>query len=64
MCWWSSNHPMWDIYLIGKEKHQFLVGEFLQKNGAWIHALELNGLRKLGREPHGAAPGGEVEHAC
>jgi hypothetical protein len=39
------NHPMWDLYLIGKEKHQFLVGEFLQKNGAFIHALELNGLR-------------------
>jgi hypothetical protein len=39
------NHPMWDLYLIGKEKHQFLVGEFLQKNGAYIHALELNGLR-------------------
>ncbi len=39
------NHPMWDLYLIGKEKHQFLVNEFLQKNGAHIHALELNGLR-------------------
>ncbi len=39
------NHPMWDLYLIGKEKHQFLVGEFLQKNGAFVHALELNGLR-------------------
>ena len=39
------NHPMWDLYLIGKEKHQFLVNEFLQKNGAWFHALELNGLR-------------------
>jgi hypothetical protein len=39
------NHPMWDLYLIGKEKHQFLVNEFLQKNGAYIHALELNGLR-------------------
>jgi len=39
------NHPMWDLYLIGKEKHQFLVGEFLQKNGAYFHALELNGLR-------------------
>ena len=39
------NHPMWDLYLIGKEKHQFLVNEFLQKNGAFIHALELNGLR-------------------
>jgi len=39
------NHPMWDLYLIGKEKHQFLVNEFLQKNGAYFHALELNGLR-------------------
>jgi hypothetical protein len=39
------NHPLWDLYLIGQEKHEFLVGEFLQKNGAWLHALELNGLR-------------------
>ena len=39
------NHPLWDLYLIGKEKHQFLVNEFLQKNGAFLHALELNGLR-------------------
>lgn len=39
------NHPMWDLYMIGKDKHQFLVNEFLQKNGAFLHALELNGLR-------------------
>lgn len=39
------NHPMWDLYLVGKDKHQFLVNEFLQKNGAWLHAMELNGLR-------------------
>jgi hypothetical protein len=39
------NHPMWDLYLVGQEKHPFLVNEFLQKNGAWLHALELNGLR-------------------
>ncbi|MGO9434622.1 MAG: PHP domain-containing protein [Terracidiphilus sp.] len=39
------NHPMWDLYLVGKEKHAFLVNEFLQRNGAWLHALELNGLR-------------------
>jgi hypothetical protein len=39
------NHPMWDLYLIGEEKHQFLVNEFLQKYGGWLHALELNGLR-------------------
>jgi hypothetical protein len=39
------NHPMWDLYIVGEEKHQFLVNEFLQKNGAYMHALELNGLR-------------------
>ncbi|MGA2634727.1 MAG: hypothetical protein ABSF16_10860 [Terracidiphilus sp.] len=39
------NHPMWDLYLVGAEKHEFLVNEFLQKNGAHLHALELNGLR-------------------
>lgn len=39
------NHPMWDLYMVGRQKHEFLVNEFLQKYGAWIHALELNGLR-------------------
>jgi hypothetical protein len=39
------NHPLWDLYLIGQEKHEFLVNEFIQKNGAFLHALELNGLR-------------------
>jgi len=39
------NHPMWDLYMIGKDKHEFMVNEFLQKNGVWMHALELNGLR-------------------
>ena len=39
------NHPLWDLYLVGQEKHNFLVNEFLQKNGNYMHALELNGLR-------------------
>jgi hypothetical protein len=39
------NHPMWDLFLIGQEKHEFLVNEFLLKNGNYLHALELNGLR-------------------
>jgi hypothetical protein len=39
------NHPLWDLYLIGAEKHQFLVNQFLHKNGNFLHALELNGLR-------------------
>ena len=39
------NHPAWDLFLIGQEKHAFLLNEFLQKNGQFLHALELNGLR-------------------
>jgi len=39
------NHPLWDLYMIGQEKHEFLVNQFLQQNGAHFHALELNGLR-------------------
>jgi hypothetical protein len=39
------NHPMWDLYTVGQNKHQFLVNEFLCKNGQYLHALELNGLR-------------------
>jgi hypothetical protein len=39
------NHPMWDLYLIGKDRHEFLVNEFLLKYGVYLHALELNGLR-------------------
>jgi hypothetical protein len=51
------NHPMWDLYLIGKERHQFLVNEFLRKNSAYLHALELNGLRNWeeNREVRGLA---------
>ncbi len=39
------NHPMWDLYMVGKEKHEFLVNDFMRKYGAYFHALELNGLR-------------------
>ncbi len=39
------NHPLWDLYLVGETRHQFLVNEFLLKNGNYLHALELNGLR-------------------
>jgi hypothetical protein len=39
------NHPMWDLYLVGKEKHAHMVEEFIGKNGQFLHALELNGLR-------------------
>ncbi len=39
------NHPLWDLYLIGDEKHRVRVDDFMRKNGQFIHALELNGLR-------------------
>lgn len=39
------NHPLWDLYRVGKDKHEVLVNEFLAVNGQYIHALELNGLR-------------------
>jgi hypothetical protein len=39
------NHPLWDLYRIGQQKHRFLVNEFLAVNGQFVHAVELNGLR-------------------
>lgn len=39
------NHPMWDLYAIGKEAHGVEVERFLKEYGAEVHALELNGLR-------------------
>jgi hypothetical protein len=39
------NHPLWDLYLIGDERHRVRVDDFMQKNGQFIHAMELNGLR-------------------
>jgi hypothetical protein len=39
------NHPMWDLFMVGKEKHAALVDRFLERNSRFFHALELNGLR-------------------
>jgi len=39
------NHPLWDLYRIGDERHRFLVNDFLAVNGQFCHAVELNGLR-------------------
>src|SRR5271170_3851350 len=39
------NHPLWDLYLIGEQKHRVYVDEFMAQNGHFMHALELNGLR-------------------
>ena len=39
------NHPMWDLYRVGGDVHIHTVNDFLRENRAWIHAIELNGLR-------------------
>jgi len=39
------NHPLWDLYLVGADRHLVLVNQFLLENGNFMHALELNGLR-------------------
>jgi hypothetical protein len=39
------NHPLWDLYRVGADRHGCSVNEFLAVSGQYIHALELNGLR-------------------
>jgi hypothetical protein len=39
------NHPIWDIELVGNEKHKILLSHFLEEHGQHIHALEINGFR-------------------
>ncbi|HLA94911.1 MAG TPA: hypothetical protein VK612_04260 [Pyrinomonadaceae bacterium] len=40
------NHPLWDIEIVGKERHRALLKDFLRLHARWIHALEINGFRK------------------
>lgn len=39
------NHPIWDIEMVGKERHEILLKNFIREHGRWIHALEVNGFR-------------------
>lgn len=39
------NHPIWDIEMVGKEKHAILLKHFIKEHGRWIHAFEINGFR-------------------
>jgi hypothetical protein len=39
------NHPCWDEKGVGAVRHDELLGEFLNRYQASLHALELNGLR-------------------
>jgi hypothetical protein len=40
------NHPLWDIEMVGKERHKILLKNFIREHGKWIHAFEINGFRK------------------
>jgi hypothetical protein len=39
------NHPLWDIEMVGKERHKILLKSFIKEYGRWIHAFEINGFR-------------------
>lgn len=39
------NHPLWDIEIVGKERHETLLKHFIREHGKWIHAFEINGFR-------------------
>jgi len=39
------NHPIWDIEMVGAERHEALLKNFIRQHGRWIHALEINGFR-------------------
>ncbi len=39
------NHPLWDIEMVGKTRHNILLRNFLSEHSHWLHALEINGFR-------------------
>jgi len=39
------NHPLWDIEIVGQERHEELLRNFITEYGKWIHAFEINGFR-------------------
>lgn len=39
------NHPLWDIEMIGAERHLAALKSFLHEYGQWLHAFEVNGFR-------------------
>jgi len=39
------NHPLWDIEIVGRQRHQVLLKDFICEHGRWIHAFEINGFR-------------------
>lgn len=39
------NHPVWDIEMIGQERHNALLELFIAEHAKWLHAIEVNGFR-------------------
>ncbi len=39
------NHPIWDIEMVGPERHMELLKGFIREHGRWMHAFEINGFR-------------------
>ena len=39
------NHPLWDIEIVGQERHDALLKDFIRQHGRWINAFEVNGFR-------------------
>jgi hypothetical protein len=40
------NHPLWDLGGLGGQRHAACLDKFLQRNGKFLHAMEINGMRK------------------
>jgi hypothetical protein len=40
------NHPLWDLGGLGAQRHAICLETFMRKNAAFVHALEINGMRK------------------
>jgi hypothetical protein len=39
------NHPLWDLEGLGTKRHANCLEMFMLQNGAFLHALEINGMR-------------------
>lgn len=40
------NHPFWDLAGFGAQHHAVCLEKFLRQNSAFLHAVEMNGMRK------------------
>ncbi len=40
------NHPFWDLGALGRQQHSQRLDQFLSANNRYLHAFELNGMRR------------------